>query len=404
MTDLKKNVPELRFPEFEGEWEEKKLGDVLKAKSEGIKRGPFGGSLKKEIFIKKGYAVYEQQNAIYNTQNFRYFISSEKYEEMKGFRVKRNDIIMSCSGTIGKLSKIPFDFKEGIINQALIRFRTNELVDVNYFLIYMRSNYMQRKILSSNPGSAIVNLIPVKELKNLSFPIPKKTEQQKISDFFSKIDHQIALEEQKLALLEEQKKGYMQKIFSQELRFKDDNGNDYPEWEEKKLGELYKVVMGQSPKSVNYTDDSSYTVLVQGNADLNKGRIYPRIYTKEITKLVDKGNILLTVRAPVGEIGIAQFEACIGRGICSIEGDRFIYHFLEMFGIQNKWQKISQGSTFESISGSEVREIQVGLPSSSEREKISDFFSKLDQQIELQEQKIESLKQRKKGLLQKMFV
>lgn len=208
---------ELRFKDENGneypEWEEKMLIDVLKDKSEGIKRGPFGGALKKDIFIEDGYAIYEQRNAIYDMQQFRYFITQQKYDEMIGFAIKPNDIIMSCSGTIGKLSLIPENAKQGIINQALIRFRTNDKLLSNYFLIYMNSQHMQRKILESNPGSAITNLIPVKELKKLNFPIPKINEQQKIVEFFKQIDNFIEKQSNKVKFLKERKQGLLQKMF-----------------------------------------------------------------------------------------------------------------------------------------------------------------------------------------------
>ncbi|WP_252251268.1 restriction endonuclease subunit S, partial [Escherichia coli] len=87
-------------------------------------------------------------------------------------------------------------------------------------------------------------------IENIRVYFPELCEQQKIGEFFSKLDRQIELEEQKLELLQQQKKCYMQKIFSQELRFKDDNGNDYPEWEEKKLGELSQIVRGASPRPI----------------------------------------------------------------------------------------------------------------------------------------------------------
>ena len=177
------NTPELRFPEFRDKWSIYKLFEVLKSKTEGMKRGPFGGALKKEIFVEDGYAVYEQRNAIYDNQDFRYFIDENKYKEMILFSVLPGDIIMSCSGTIGRLSLIPNNYREGVINQALIRFRTNNAVFNNYFLIYMRSMYMQRKMLEINPGSAITNLIPVKELKLLDFPLPSLDEQKKIKKF-----------------------------------------------------------------------------------------------------------------------------------------------------------------------------------------------------------------------------
>ncbi|HED9466493.1 TPA: restriction endonuclease subunit S [Staphylococcus aureus] len=175
------------------------------------------------------------------------------------------------------------------------------------------------------------------------------------------------------------------------------------EWEKKLLNEIANVQMGQSPNSKNYTDDSQEMILVQGNADLKNGKVFPRIFTKEITKLANIGDILLSVRAPVGEIGISQMPVCIGRGVCSITSNLFIYYFLDYFNNENKWKKFSQGSTFESISGNEVRSLIIYLPSKTEQQKIGDFFSKLDRQIELEEQKLAKLEEQKKGYMQKIF-
>ncbi len=117
------------------------------------------------------------------------------------------------------------------------------------------------------------------------------------------------------------------------------------------------------------------------------------MYTKELTKIAKKDEMILTVRAPVGELGFAQYDVCIGRGVCSINGDRFLYTFLEYFKINNKWYQYSQGSTFESVSGNEIRNIKVPKPLKYEQQKIGAFFSKLDQHIELAEQKVEQLKE-----------
>ncbi|MGW7778796.1 restriction endonuclease subunit S [Staphylococcus xylosus] len=175
------------------------------------------------------------------------------------------------------------------------------------------------------------------------------------------------------------------------------------EWKEKKLGTIFTVTMGQSPNSTNYTDNPNDTILVQGNADIYKGKIWPRIYTKEITKLLERNDIILSVRAPVGEIGIAQVEACIGRGVCSIKGNKFLYYFLDLFKKQNRWSRFSQGSTFESISGKDIRDLKFYVCNSEEQNKIGEFFNKLDRQIELEEQKLEKLEEQKKGYMQKFF-
>lgn len=184
-----------------------------------------------------------------------------------------------------------------------------------------------------------------------------------------------------------------------ELRFPGFEG----EWEEKKLGEIGEVTMGQSPNSNQYTDDSEDAILVQGNADLKKGRVFPRVYTKQVTKKAEIGDILLTVRAPVGKIAIAQMDVCIGRGVCAIKSDIFTYYFLEKFNTSDKWKIYSQGSTFESVSGNEIKKVNLCVPPIEERQKIGDFFSKLDQQIELEEKKLALLEKQKKGYMQKIF-
>lgn len=175
------------------------------------------------------------------------------------------------------------------------------------------------------------------------------------------------------------------------------------EWEINKLGLHTNVIMGQSPSSKNYTNDSNNIVLVQGNADLQKGKIYPRIYTTEITKIAEMNDIILTVRAPVGELAISQMKVCIGRGVCAIKGNTFIYSYLNYLNDKNYWKRIAQGSTFESISGTDVKNIPLKIPSEKEQEKIGRFFSKLNQQIELEEKKLQLLEQQKKGYMQKIF-
>jgi len=137
-----------------------------------FKRGPFGGSLKKEIFKNEGYLVYEQYHAINDDYSKeRYFIDNKKFEEMKGFAVKENDLIISCSGTMGKVSIIPENFKKGIINQALLKLTPDEKLVNSYFLkFYLQSAPIQIKYFTNQSGSAIQNVASVKVLKKIPFP------------------------------------------------------------------------------------------------------------------------------------------------------------------------------------------------------------------------------------------
>jgi len=171
------------------------------------------------------------------------------------------------------------------------------------------------------------------------------------------------------------------------LRFPDFSG----EWEEKRFGNFYFVIMGQSPPSKNYTDNPDDTILIQGNADLKNGKVVPRIFTKEITKISEPGDIILTVRAPVGDIATNNYFACIGRGVCSIKGDKFVYYLLDHLKERNIWERLSQGTTFEAISSSDIKNLKVNIPNSNEQRKIASFLSKVDEKIGLIEKKTGSL-------------
>ena len=156
-------------------WEEKTFGKICE-----FVRGPFGGSLKKECFRDSGYAVYEQQNAIYNKFTFRYFIDEEKYKSLIRFKVNPGDLIMSCSGTIGKVAIIPEDCKEGIINQALLKLTPKKEIDAHFLKYLMESNYFGEIINANIEGVAIKNIASVAVLKEITLNIPKVVVQQSI--------------------------------------------------------------------------------------------------------------------------------------------------------------------------------------------------------------------------------
>ena len=183
------------------------------------------------------------------------------------------------------------------------------------------------------------------------------------------------------------------------LRFNQFN-NSYTS---KKLSDIAKIVMGQSPDSKNYTFNTNATLLIQGNADLANGKIKPRIYTSSITKMCAVNDIIMTVRAPVGDLAISQYDACIGRGVCLIRGTKYLYYYLESFKQRGGWKKISKGSTIDSITSDDLKNININLPNNIEQSKISNFLTLLDKKIELQKRKIDALKIYKRGLIQKLY-
>lgn len=174
-------------------------------------------------------------------------------------------------------------------------------------------------------------------------------------------------------------------------------------WEQCKLSDITEVIMGQSPSSKNYTDNPNDDILVQGNADLKDGKVVPRLWTKEITKTIDKGGIILTVRAPVGDVAKTDYKVVLGRGVAGIKGNDYIYQFLQKLQYNRYWVSLSSGSTFESINSNDIKDLIIDIPSIEEQTKISMLLNNVNSIITLHQRKLEKLKSTKKALLQKLF-
>lgn len=167
-------------------YKEYPLKDLV-VKDSGLRRGPFGGAIKKSCFVPSGYKVYEQGNAIKNTVLYgKYYISEQKYQEMQSFSVLPHDLLVSCSGTLGRITELPDDAPAGIINQALLRIRLNrDLVSTNYFIEYFRSGIFQKRIVEKSQGSAMVNLVSIREFKEIKLNIPEMQYQPLLLSFIS---------------------------------------------------------------------------------------------------------------------------------------------------------------------------------------------------------------------------
>ena len=174
-------------------------------------------------------------------------------------------------------------------------------------------------------------------------------------------------------------------------------------WEQRKLGDIVQITMGQSPDGSTYSDKPSNYVLVQGNADLQNGWVYPRIWTTQLTKKAEAGDLIMSVRAPAGAMGKTAYSAVIGRGVAAIKGNEFIYQLLVKMDIDRFWKKLSCGSTFESLNSDSIRKAEIKAPTTAEQSHLGAFFKRLDTLITLHQRKSEKLLTIKKLLLEKMF-
>jgi type I restriction enzyme S subunit len=187
-----------------------------------------------------------------------------------------------------------------------------------------------------------------------------------------------------------------------QLRFKGFEG----EFLFRKLGDISNVVMGQSPDSKSYNENGEGLYLIQGNADIKNRVSYPRQWTNNPTKVCEVGDLILTVRAPVGAVAKSIHNACIGRGVCAIRNlnqysIEYIYQFLLDF--ETKWGNLEQGSTFTAVSGNDIKSIKIPIPNLPEQEKIASFLSSVDEKIRQLTRKATLLEQYKKGVMQQLF-
>ena len=168
------------------------------------------------------------------------------------------------------------------------------------------------------------------------------------------------------------------------------------EWFSKKLDLVSKVTMGQSPDSKNYT-------LVQGNADMENGRVVPRVWTTQITKLAEKGDLILSVRAPVGDVGKTDYNVVLGRGVAAIKGNEFLFQLLTKMKQSHYWSKFSTGSTFESINSNDIKSAEIYLPSIEEQSVIGSLFRTLDVLLASYKDNLTNYQSLKETMLSKMF-
>ena len=399
--------PSYRFAGYTEVWEEKKLGETETLFTDG-NYGEAYPSEKDLTTSENGVPFLRGSNlvnGVLDETNANY-ITHEKHEELTSGHIELDDIILAVRGSLGAIGYAKDENVGWNINSQLAIIRTNKNEAKGDFLLqFFISTKGQRELLSRNTGTALKQL-PLKQLKDIPVPLPSLSEQTAIGSFFQDIDQLISLQQRKLEVLKERKKTYLKLLFPAKgqtkpvLRF----AGFEDEWKEVKLGKVATITMGQSPNSENYTDNPNDYILVQGNADMKNGRVFPRVWTTQITKQAKQGNLILSVRAPVGDIGKTDYDVVLGRGVASIDGNEFLYQVLSQMKQNGYWSKLSTGSTFESINSNDIKSAIISLPSLPEQEVIGSFFQDLDKAIAKQEEKVNQLKESKQTLLRKMFI
>ncbi|HHQ1165667.1 TPA: restriction endonuclease subunit S, partial [Listeria innocua] len=327
-------------------------------------------------------------------------------DNLNHYLLEEGDILLARTGaSTGKsycYNKIDGKvFFAGFLIRAKIKHEYNVSFIFQSTLTERYNNFIQ--VTSQRSGQPGIN---AQEYARFALYIPKLKEQQKIGDFFKQLDNTITLHQRKLEKIKALKTAYLSEMFPAEGETKPKRrfAGFTDDWEQRKLCELAKITMGQSPEGVNYTDNPRDYVLVQGNADMQNGHVVPRVWTKQITKTAKKGDIILSVRAPVGDVGKTNYDVVLGRGVSALEGNEFIFQLLSKMKAENYWFKYSTGSTFESINSNEIKEAIVSAPEKQEQMKIGVFFKQLDSTITIHQRKLKKLQNIKKAYLNEMFI
>ncbi|EGO5026386.1 restriction endonuclease subunit S [Enterococcus faecalis] len=385
-----------------GVWEQRKLGEVTEKIGSG--KTPKGGN---SNYQSHGVALIRSQNIFddrVNNNDIAY-ISDKVDNDMKNSRVFKNDVLLNITGASIGRSAVYQSSDTANVNQHVCIIRPKDNIVSNFIQLNISSTKGQKEIELNQAGGGREGL-NFQQIAKMIFSYPSYDEQQVIGLFFEKINDTITLHQRKLDQLKELKKAYLQLMFPKKdetvprVRFADFEDD----WQLCKLGETFSIIMGQSPNSENYTENPDDYILVQGNSDMKNNKVVPRIWTTQVTKKAEKGDLILSVRAPVGEIGKTDYNVVLGRGVAAVKGNDFIFQQLRKMKDSGYWTRYSTGSTFESINSNDIKEALINIPNKDEQQKIGDLFTHLDDAIILNQNKLNQLKSLKKSYLQNMFI
>jgi type I restriction enzyme S subunit len=418
------NVPKLRFKEFTDEWQKIPLN---------LFTNIYGGyAFKSENLLnyKSKYQVIKMGNVNNNTLNLEKnpsYLNTISQKELP-YLLEKNDIILTLTGTFGKKDfGYSYQIKNEtnlLLNQRLAVFKiTNSNYSANFLkYILLNNTFLNKFFRFSVGGTGNQANVSIQDIKSFKIPFPKLEEQEKIANFLTTVDKKITNLENIITSLENQKKGLLQQIFSQKLRFKDKNGNNYPNWEKKKLGDIATLKNGISKSNEAFGHGKKFINLQD---IFNKSYIFNDNYSLvDVTeKELSENNLLkgdvLFVRSSVKREGVGLpcvimenlidtvYSGFIIRCRFNINENIYLHYkkycFLE-FSFRKALLKKSSSSANTNINQDNLSKLYVNLPCLEEQTKIADFLSAFDRKLENQKAQLEHWKQIKKGLLQQMFV
>ena len=402
-------IPKLRFKEFTEQWETKMLGEIfvrITRKNKENNTNVLTFSAHQGLINQRDY--YTKNIASKDTSHY-YLLHKGDFAYNKGW----------CEGyPIGAIKRLKY-YEKGVLSTLYICFtlKNKQENSEEFFEHFFESRkidaYLYEIVTEGARNHGLLNVGINDFFEKLKISFPSLAEQTKIGVLLSSVDDKIQALTQKKKLLEQYKKGVMQQLFSQEIRFKDENNQEFEDWTEKTLGEIGEIIGGGTPDSGNKNlwegqiqwftpTEIKSKFLVNSKRTINEEGL-----KKSSAKILPIGAILLTTRATIGDVGIATKECCTNQGFQSfvVNGKNF-NEFLYYWLIFNKRMLIenASGSTFLEINKTTIKKLPISLPCLAEQTQIASFLSSLDEKIRLVGVQLTGTKDYKKGLLQEMFI
>ncbi len=395
MNKLIKKIPQLRFSEFSGEWDEKKLGDIATFyKGKGISKDDVSIDGVHQC-IRYGELYTQYSEVVYE------IISNTDVSPEDSFVSEENDLLIPSSGeTALDIATTSCVLRAGILLGGDLNVLRLKQGSIGVFWAYYLSNFRQRDIARLAQGNSVVHLY-ASGLKSLVTNVPTEGEQQKIAAFLSTADEWIGNLKQQKKALEQYKKGMMQKIFSQEVRFKDDDGNDFPKWKEKKVHDVFKITRGDvlAANNIKPIPDGEYLYPVYSSQTQNNGLwgyYNDYLYEDAITWTTDGANAgRVTYRNGkfycTNVCGVLLSEVGFANATIAEMLNQVTRRYVSYVGNPKLMNNV-------------MASIAIEMPSVAEQQRIADFLTSLDNLIESKQQQISQAELWKKGLLQRMFI
>lgn len=409
-------APKLRFKEFDGDWQQIKISDYSDTVTSGSRDWAQYYSDKGDKFIRMTNLV---RDGIYlDLSDLRFVDLPKDSNEGKRTSLQSGDILISITAELGKLGWVQDDLGTAYINQHTALVRMSEKVDSKFIAYTLSTEKYNNKLNNLNDSGAKAGL-NLGTIRSFELTTPQKIEQTKIASFLSAVDEKISQLTQKHELLSQYKQGMMQKLFSQQIRFKADDGSKFGEWESISIKNAASFIK-DGTHGTHQDDPTSHLFLLSAK-NLQNGHVVIDEKDRRINKLefdsiyknygLNTGDILLSVVGTIGRVAIFKeeyknyaFQRSVAFMRFKSAKPEFIFQLFNAVDFQNELLVRQVVSAQPGIYLGDLSKIEIKLPCLEEQTKIANFLSAIDQKIDVVAQQIEQAKQWKKGLLQQMFV